>query len=370
MTDGNREPIGTEGGTLDQESTRPSAGDSRPSSLAFVGAGALGQAYAGMLAKDGRTVTLVATPSGAAHLLTAGRICLRGTVSLEVSTAAAPAAAGVVGITADPRDLPDRSGLIFTTKGHQLPAAISNIRAAWPRPGDADSWVAGVQNGIVKDDLLADAFGLERVVGAVTILAGQRAADGSVTVTSRGGTYLGEFSGASSDRVTAAIGALAHADIPAEASRAIRSVLWSKACNAVGVFGVCVLARCGGPTMMRNPDLIRAYYRLIHETAAIASAYGVEVGDYPGFPIRTYLAQGEAVLVEQAAARAAASAANPGGTESLPSMVQDLLAGRPMESDQIFGDIVARAERAGVPIPSITLARDLISGLNRLSDGV
>jgi ketopantoate reductase len=46
-------------------------------------------------------------------------------------------------------------------------------------------------------------------------------------------------------------------------------------------------------------------------------------------------------------------------------MVQDLLAGRPMESDQIFGDVVRRAEYVGITVPRIALVRDLIAGLNR-----
>lgn len=336
------------------------------SHLAFVGAGSLGQAFAGLLAADRQTVTLLATPGSAARLLTAGQIRLRGVVSLEVPVAPAPAPSGVVGVTADPRDLPRSAGLIFTTKGHQLPAAIAAVRTAWSGADDRTSWVAGVQNGIVKDDLLAAAFGTKRVVGAVTILAGQREADASVTVTSRGATYLGEFEGSPSTRIAAAVDTLSRAGIPAEASADIRSVLWSKECNAVGVFGVCVLARCGGATLMRSPDLIRAYYGLIEETAAVATAIGVTIGDYQGFPIRTYLEQGEAALVEQAISRAAAYVANPGATESLPSMVQDLLAGRPMESEQIFDDVVLRAKRAGISVPRITLARDLIGGLNHI----
>src|SRR6476469_7014646 len=131
--------------------------------LAFVGAGALGQIFAALLAQSGQPVTLLARPATAAQLLTAGSIRLRGAVDLTVPVAAV-AAPGTVGVTADPAQLPAGAGLIFLTKGHDLPGAIAAVRPAWPRPGDGDAWVAGFQNGMQKDDLLAGAFGAGRVV--------------------------------------------------------------------------------------------------------------------------------------------------------------------------------------------------------------
>src|SRR5437667_11796041 len=103
-------------------------------SLAFVGAGSLGQAFAGLVADSGQVVTLLATASSASRLLEAGRVRLRGAVDKDVAVAPAPAAAGVVGVTADPCDLPRSTGLIFATKGHQLPAAIESVRGVWPGP--------------------------------------------------------------------------------------------------------------------------------------------------------------------------------------------------------------------------------------------
>lgn len=46
-------------------------------------------------------------------------------------------------------------------------------------------------------------------------------------------------------------------------------------------------------------------------------------------------------------------------------MTQDLLAGAPLEVEAIFGDIVARAERKNIPVPSLRLVRDLIRGIDQ-----
>ncbi|MDQ6601094.1 MAG: hypothetical protein M3Z19_00045, partial [Chloroflexota bacterium] len=54
---------------------------------------------------------------------------------------------------------------------------------------------------------------------------------------------------------------------------------------------------------------------------------------------------------------------------SLPSMTQDLLAGRPIEVEQVFGDLVARAERANVAVPHLTFVRDIMRGIDRITRG-
>jgi 2-dehydropantoate 2-reductase len=330
--------------------------------LAFVGAGALGQTFAALLAHGGQAVTVLARPATAAQLLTVGSIRLRGAVDRTVPVVAAPAPAGTVGVTADPAQLPPNAGLVFLTKAHDLPGAIAAVRAVWPRSDDSGSWVAGFQNGLQKDDLLAAAFGAERVVGGATILSGQRGEDGVVTVTSLGATYLGELADVDSPRVAVVIAALTRAGIPAEAPADIRSVLWSKACNAAGVFGVSVLARTTAPQIFADAGFMRAYLALIRETATVGAAYGVEVGDYPHFPpIRTYATQPDATTL----ASIPAGPLPRGG--SVPSMTQDLLAGRPIEVEGVFGDLVERAERAGLAVPYLTFARDLLRGLDRLA---
>src|SRR6266852_1821703 len=255
----------------------------------IVGAGSLGQSFAALLARAGEHVTLLATPRSADRLLARATITLIGAVDAVVPVGNASAHEGSIALTTGPTDLPRDAQVLVTTKGHDLPAAIEAIRS---NAGDRVAWAAGVQNGVVKDDLLADAFGAERVVGAVTIFGAQRTPDASeaVQVTSRGATYLGELDGHVSERVSRATKALDGAGIPTQARGDIASVLWSKACNATGVFGVTVLTRASNQHLFADPNLMRAYLLLVRETAAVAAAYGVEVGDYPGFPpIRTFV---------------------------------------------------------------------------------
>jgi 2-dehydropantoate 2-reductase len=331
--------------------------------LAFVGAGALGQAFAGYLAASGQPVAILVTESRAAQLYRDQYVRLYGERELAIPIAAAPAPAGTIGITTDPAQLPDVEGLIFTTKAHQLPDAIATVPRAWQTSGDRIGWVAGAQNGLAKDTMLIEAFGIERSVGMVTSLSAQREPDGRIKVRSAGMTYLGEFAGGGSARVAAAAATLNQSAVPATAADDIQSVLWTKACHAAGIFGAAAPARASIPGLMASPDLSRAYLALIRESATIAAAYGVAIRDYAGFPVRTYLDQPDSETLAAFAA-SAASMRGSGGSEPYASMAHDVVSGRALEVDQIFGDLVARAEAAGVAAPRLTLIRDILRGID------
>ena len=263
-------------------------------------------------------------------------------------------------VTSDASDVPDGAGVLFATKGYDLAAAIDTVKTA---AGGRVAWAGGVQNGIVKDDLLVTAFGADRVVAAVTIFGAGRQADGSVQVMSPGATYFGELNGPITQRVQQVADTFQAAGIPTHARADIASVLWSKACNATGVFGVTVLARSSTNQLFGNKHLMRAYLVLVRETAAVAAAYGVQVGDYASFPpIRTFVDRDEQATLDQI------TPTQRTGPQSYASMTQDLLAGAPLEVDAVFGDIVQRAERKGVDVPSLRLVRDLIRGLDPNSD--
>jgi 2-dehydropantoate 2-reductase len=335
--------------------------------LALVGAGSLGQAFAALLARNGQPVTLLATPDTLGRLREAGAIRLRGVVTADVPLATAPAPTGTVGVTDDPTALPQGGGILFATKGHQLRKAAAHVRSAWPLAGDDAGWVGGLQNGMAKDDILAEVFGTERVVGAVTILGGERRPEGEIAIASLGCTYLGEIRTAAAEpsaRVRDAVARLRAAGIPAEAPPDIRTVLWSKACNAAGVFGVTSVLRISTPRLFRDPHLIRAYLGLVRETAAIAAAHGVPVGDYTNFPIGTYVTRPDEETVTALSQKAFLAPAATGGVESFASMTQDLRAGRAIEVDDVFADLVERGERAGVAVPRLRLVRDFLRGLD------
>jgi 2-dehydropantoate 2-reductase len=342
----------------------------------LVGAGALGRAFATLLAASGHRVVLAGRGAAVARLLESGRIRVHGVVESSAPVRAGPVRAepaqagasgtglpepGVVTVAAMGDELPRGAAVLFTTKAHQLAAAARAAARSWPHSGDPEAWTAGLQNGVLTGDQLSEAFGPKRVVGASTVLGARRADDGTV-VTSLGRTYFGELGGGSSDRVTAVVRAFGEAGLPCEAAADIDGVLWAKMCNAVGVFGVSALTGLPTSQIMATPALVRAYRALIGEAALVASATGVSIADHPDLPMRTYLDLSPDDLAKRLTA--GRRAPDPSAPQNFSSMAQDLAAGRPTEYEQIFGDLLRRARLLGVQIPRVGLVYDLVAGLD------
>jgi 2-dehydropantoate 2-reductase len=327
--------------------------------FAIVGAGSLGLALAVALAASGQVVTVLASINSAAGLLEAGNVQLEGQLDLRVPVSGEAARPGHLCVVADPTRLSPVTGTIFTTKGHQLEAAVDEVAGAGAGILGG-SWFAGLQNGVLKDEVLAAAFGPGRVLGAATVLNARRTEVARVTVGSLAMSYFGELGAPPSPRVAAACEAFGEAGLPATAVDDGRSLVWSKFANAVGIFGVTGLTGLTTGAMTHRRQLVLAYRSLLEEVDAVAIAEGVRIGDYPGLPMRTYLnATGEEV-----ADIMGASPYDPAGPQSFSSMAQDIAAGRKTESEQIFADLSRRGRRHGVPTPRVDLVNDLISGID------
>src|SRR5690606_27993023 len=155
--------------------------------------------------------------------------------------------------------------VVLTPKGHNLDVAIEALRTSWsPTTG----YVLGLQNGVQKDRLLTEAFGADRVLGAATVLGARREADDVVRVTSFGQTYLGEFGGASSERLRELDARFNDAGAPCRSDLDISRLLWTKCVNALAVFGVSCLTQLPSSVMMRSEKLVGVFLDILTEAAS------------------------------------------------------------------------------------------------------
>jgi 2-dehydropantoate 2-reductase len=330
-----------------------------PLAFAIVGAGSLGLALAAALAASGGVVTVLGRPSSIAGLLDVGEVFIGGALDLRVPVSGAAARPGHLCVVDNPAGLPPVTGTIFTTKGHQLEEAVHEVAGAG-RGTLGPSWFAGLQNGVIKDEVMAAAFGPGRVLGAATVLNARRTEVAHVTVGALGMTYFGELGAPPSPRVIQACEAFAAAGLPATVVDDGRSLVWSKFANAVGIFAVTGLTRLATGEMLRRRPLARAYRSLLEEVDAVARAEGVRIEDYPELPMRTYLE----ATAEQVADLMAARPFDPRAPQNLSSMAQDIAAERKTEVEQIFADLARRGRRHGIPTPRVDLVNDLISGID------
>ncbi len=94
-------------------------------------------------------------------------------------------------MVSDPGELPDRCGIVFATKGPQLAGCVATVAGGLARAGRSARWVAGLQNGVIKDGTLAAGFGTERVLRTTSTLNARAESPLRVDVTGFGHTYVG-----------------------------------------------------------------------------------------------------------------------------------------------------------------------------------
>jgi 2-dehydropantoate 2-reductase len=331
-----------------------------PKRVSIIGAGSLGLAFSAALSHSGHLVTLLARPGSAGDLLERGNIEVTGRLSFSVPLSTVPARPGQVAVAERGRELPPADAILFTPKGPDLPGAIDEVARHWPGQRLEATFVAGVQNGVVKDELLARAFGAPAVVGAATVLGSRRLSTGAVSVSGLGTTFFGEFGSATSPRTESIAATCAGAGLPCVVVPDIRALLWAKFCNAIGIFGVSALTALPSLEVFFRRPMALAYRSLLEEAAAVARAEGITITDFPDLPMRSYLGPAAEDWATEMSSRSRPAGDGPPG---FSSMAQDLAAGRPTEIEATFGDLVRRAHTHGLEVPRAELVYRLVSGL-------
>lgn len=321
--------------------------------ICIYGAGALGGAFATKIAsasEAGVTVSVVARGPHLEAIRTNG-------LTLRYAGEPAPITAKVQA-TDDPSELPPQDLIITGLKGHQLaPAAEGIARLLTER-----SRVVMVLNGIPwwyfhRDGASGHAerqleeldpggrlwklIGPERIIGCVAYQGAEVVKPGEINLSLRGHFFLGEPSGEITDDLKSIANLLKKSDLDVRTTAAIREVIWEKLMRNAAVNPTSALTRSLCSDMVADPDFLELMGELMTEVQAVGRSLGVKF----------------AQTVEQEIER----------TRTLKavrtSMLQDLLAGKPLEIVPLTGMVVALGKLTGTPVPIsrtvLTLARQL-----------
>lgn len=314
--------------------------------IVILGAGALGTVLAAHLARSGAEVRLIARGRRAAYLREHG----------ATITGLADFTTPVV-VTTDPDEIQAADVLIVTVKTYDTEAALASVKHL-----QVDS-VLSVQNGVLKNEQLAQAFGWQRVLGTMAVCSAEVLPSGPVRFTLNAGLYLGELPEGTSARVQALAEALDRAGIVAHSRPHIQSLEWSKYVAFVCLMVPTVLTRLETYKVLQDRDIAATIAALLHETAQIATAQGIDLGDTPPLPIKTlsYLSLPDTVAQLQ---RIGAQFASTAPTHKI-STLQDAEQGKRLEVEETLGYAVRKAAELQVPTPTMEVCYALLAGLNR-----
>lgn len=297
--------------------------------ILVLGAGGTGGYFGGRLAQSGADVTFLVREARARQLDAHG-LQIRSPLGDADIPVAHVTAAGMGALVARaPFDL-----AILSCKAYDLDSSIAAIAPAM----DARTTLLPILNGLRHYPVLDQRFGRERVLGGLCFISATKGTGGEVLhLAPPASITFGERHGNPDSARTAAIANLfERAGVDHQRSPSIAQALWVKYSFLTALAaGTCLMRAPVGDIVATQggEDFMRSLYR---ECLAVAQAEGqpVDAAEQER-ALQVLIAQGSPIKA---------------------SMLRDLEAGRPVEALQIVGDMLQRAQSAGLQAPLLAAA--------------
>jgi 2-dehydropantoate 2-reductase len=316
--------------------------------FAILGAGAIGSILAAHLARAGHSVAVLARGERARAVERDG-LRIKGLSDFSVP----------VQVITDPSRLQAADTLIVATKTPGTEAALERLRHV--QVGAALS----IQNGVLKDELLAQVFGAAQVLGALADTSGELLPSGEVLFTRNVNLPLGELAGGISERARRLAAAIDGAGVRSTAVANVLSLEWSKFTVWLALVSMAVTTRTASWRYLSDADCAHVLVRLVREVARVAQAKGIAFADdATSIPLRLLVQASERDAVE-AVLKVGASLRSRAPNHRI-SALQDLEAGRPLETEETFGYARRQANELGLSLPLLDAFYHLVTGIDHV----
>ena len=313
--------------------------------ICIFGAGAIGGFIAGYMARAGADVSVIAR---GAHLQAIRDRGLTvdgpdGVFTVKVRASADPAELGVqdgVLVTVKAPGLPDVARGIAPLLAETTPVAfLTNGVPWWYFHGHGGPYDGERLPMLDPDDVIWNAIGPHRTVGGIAWPASSVPQPGVIKVGSPKSrpTILGPLDGVVTPGMTLLAQAFLAADLPVSIDVDIRDRIWEKLAFNLSAGPMCVLTE--------TP------VRATHEEAALIAAS------------RAVMAEAQALIAALGRTAVVEVERNVGINMALghrPSILQDLMAHRPMEVDALYNVPLQLARLTGTPMPTLEFLAALI----------
>ncbi len=331
-------------------------GPPQPMRICVVGAGAIGGLIAAKLALAGNQVTVIDLGPHLAAIKTNGLKLEWHDGKLETAKVKAVEKAADAG----KQDL-----IVLAVKAHYLDQIAKDIDHLL----DADTMVLTVQNGLPwwyfqrlggKYDnkklesldptgILTKKIDARRIIGCVVYPAAAVTAPGVIHHVEGDRFPVGEIDGAESERVKRVHDMFVKAGLKSRVLKDIRSEIWLKAWGNLSFNPISALTHATLVDICQFPETRHLAARMMAEAESIAKKLGVTFR----------------VTIEKRIAGAESVGAHK------TSMLQDVEAGRSLETEALIGSIIEMAKLTETPAPAIEAVYALVKLLNKvmLSEG-
>jgi 2-dehydropantoate 2-reductase len=285
--------------------------------LLMLGAGSVGGYFGARLQEGGADVTFLVRPKRAAQLRQRGLRVYgpRGELHLQQLQLLESAAAANGTFDA----------VILSCKAYDLASAIDSVRSYV----QADTVILPLLNGLTHLDVLDQAFGPRRVFAGLAQVSATLDANGDIKQLTDVQTLVyGSRTGAQAAAAAALDGALKLGNFEARLSHNIMLEMWEKFVLLTSLASMTCLMRANVGEIAATQDGTALMLRALDDCAAVATAAG-------SAPRANYMTSIKAVLTQANSPLEA-------------SMRRDMEQGRATEADHVVGDMLRRAQAAGI----------------------
>jgi 2-dehydropantoate 2-reductase len=310
--------------------------------FAILGAGALGTILGAHLSRAGHEVAMIVRGERARTLQRLGLV-LNGLSDIKARPT----------VIDDPQKLRETGTLIVCTKAIDSMQSLETLRHL--RLDSAFS----VQNGVLKNELLARVFGFSRVLGAMADFSGELLANGEVKFTRNVCLHLGDEKGGASARAEELAAAIDAAGVRCVAASNIRTREWSKYAGWIAQFPLAVLTRQITWKFLMDERSALVIVRIVREAAALAAAMKIELTDMPPLPVPSIVHASDAQAIE--IIRGIGQKFLDTSPEHRMSAQQDVLRGSRLEYEETLGYALAKGRELGVSMPTLDTCYRILS---------
>jgi 2-dehydropantoate 2-reductase len=320
--------------------------------FAVVGAGAIGGYVGACLAQGGCDVTLIARRAHLAAIRERGIRVLSPDGDFLVNPRAtddigAVADADVVFLGLKAYSLPDVADALHRALRPQTPViAGQNGIPWWYFQGQPGPYRNLVIQSVDPGGIVTKAIDAASVVGCVVYCAAEITEPGVIRHVEGRRFSIGEPDGTLSERCREISRVFRACGLKAPVAARLRDQIWLKMIGNASLNPVTTLLGATLGQLGRSPAALRLVREMMRESAAVATALGAEL------PITIDRRLEAAVEVG----------------EHRTSMLQDRLAGKPLELDCLTGALIEIATHAGVEVPQTRAVHDLLTALADLGD--
>jgi 2-dehydropantoate 2-reductase len=315
--------------------------------FAILGSGAIGSIIGAHLARAGCHVVMLARGNRARQIEQDG---LRITGLAEFSQ--------TVSVVTEPASLQAADVLIMATKTQDSELALAPLRGA------AIGAAFSVQNGIMKNELLADCFGPEKILGSLADTSGELLRSGEIIFNRNANVYLGELDGRNSKRAQEIAGTINASGVRATSVVDIQRLEWSKFASWVGMMILSATTRAYTWKYLTDPGSALVLARLVREIGLLAATRRIELSDQAVLPVAALCANSEQEAV--AAIQRAGSLLQSTSPGHRMSTLQDLEAGRALEVEETLGWAVRMAKQHNLSLPLLDTFYPLVAAIDRV----